>query len=571
MTEERRFALLGDALRTLNVRRSPAGRRGVMYRTQVPFALLLSITLTAMVLAGVPASSIDDVVGPWIAVIAITVAGFLVPWESRPEITGLIMSSLDLIVVGFISAALMDTYPRVSILMLFPVVIMSFAFGRAGLLAAILGSAFVSAFPIFVRGAALHEPSEWIRLLLAPTVVSAIAAAVHYFSVLLQRSQQQLREAIRLSDEAALESENQRAVVTTVLNTMDVGTSYVRSDNTVAFTNTAAKAILERSELDPVTKAGKRVYESDRVTPIAPGEQMMAQAARGEYFDSRLYWIGDGPDQRSILVTARPVIGHDNENIGSVFISKDVTDLTDAIRAREDFLAGVSHELRTPLTSIIGYLEVIEDSVDVAEVGIERELGIIQRNSNQLLMRIGDLLHVTDDNMSLRKRPIEITTVVRQAVDAIRFRADNSGLTISTDLDATFGATVDQGRFTQVLDNLLTNAVKYTPRGGDIRVSARADAGSMTVTVEDTGTGIPEADLRHIFERFYRAEAVRGGGISGAGLGLAIVSTIVSAHQGTVSVDSTVGQGTKFTVTMPRGFGVDTPTITAPAEPALSR
>jgi signal transduction histidine kinase len=542
-----------------------------MIRTQVPFAVLLSITLGAIAFAGVPRGSIDDVIFPWAGVILVAVAGFIVPWESRPEITGLLMSSLDLVAVGFISAALLPMYPTIGVLMLFPVVIMSFAFGRAGLIAAIVGSTFVSAFPVAVRGIVLHDPTEWIRILLVPIVVSAIAAAVHYFSVLLQRSQQQLREATRLSDEAALESENQRAVVTTVLNTMDVGTSYVRHDNTVAFTNKAAKTILERADLDPVTKAGRRVYESDRVTPIAPDEQMMAQAARGEYFDSRLYWIGDGADQRSILVTARPVIGHDDQNIGSVFVSKDVTDLTDAIRAREDFLAGVSHELRTPLTSIIGYLEVIEDSVDIADVGIERELGIIQRNANQLLMRIGDLLHVTDDNMSLRKRPIEVTTVVRQAVDAIRFRADNSGLTISTDLDSTFGATLDQGRFTQVLDNLLTNAVKYTPHGGDIRVSASANAATMTITVTDTGTGIPDADLRHIFERFYRAESVRGGGISGAGLGLAIVSTIVSAHSGTVSVKSTVGIGTTFTVTLPRGFGSDATASAAPSGHVLSR
>jgi signal transduction histidine kinase len=345
----------------------------------------------------------------------------------------------------------------------------------------------------------------------------------------------------------------------------------VRSDNTVAFTNTAGRTILDRAGLDPETRAGRNVYESDRITPIPAEEQMMAQAARGEYFDSRLYWVGDGLDQRSILVTARPVIGHDDQNIGSVFVSKDVTELTDAIRAREDFLAGVSHELRTPLTSIIGYLEVIEDSIDVADAGIERELGIIQRNANQLLMRIGDLLHVTDDNMSLRKRPVEVTTVVRQAVDAIRFRADNSGLTISTDLDDTFGATLDQGRFTQVLDNLLTNAVKYTPRGGDIRVSASSDAATLTVTVQDTGTGIPAADLRHIFERFYRAESVRGGGISGAGLGLAIVSTIVAAHSGTVSVASMVGEGTTFTVTMPRGFDGVSTSAAAPADHVLSR
>ncbi|WP_213816847.1 ATP-binding protein [Glaciihabitans sp. dw_435] len=554
MTARNPSSFLGDALTTLNVRRTPAGRRGVMYRTQVPFALLLSLTLTAVLLAGIPYDAIDDVVWPWAAVVAIAIAGFLVPWENNAEVTGLIMSSFDLVAIGFISAALMPAYPTIDVLVLFPVVIMSFAFGTAGLIAAILGTAFVSAFPIIDRGIPLHDPTDWISTLVVFIIVAVTSVVVHYFSVLLQRSQRQLREATRVSDEAALESENQRAVMSTVLDTMDVGTSYVRADNTVAFTNKAARTILAKSNVDATSRAGTSVYESDRVTPIPPEEQMMAQAARGEYFDSRLYWIGDGPEQRSILVTARPVIGHDDQHIGSVFVSKDVTELTDAIRAREDFLAGVSHELRTPLTSIIGYLELIEDSIDVAEVGIERELGIIQRNSNQLLMRIGDLLHVTDDDMSLRKRPVEITNVVRQAIDAIRFRADNSGLSITTDFDGPFEASVDHGRFTQVLDNLLTNAVKYTPRGGTIHVTAAMHSATMTITVEDTGTGIPAADLRHVFERFYRAESVRGSAIAGAGLGLAIVSMIVSAHHGTATVDSTVGIGTRSTITMPRGF-----------------
>jgi signal transduction histidine kinase len=247
------------------------------------------------------------------------------------------------------------------------------------------------------------------------------------------------------------------------------------------------------------------------------------------------------------------VIGREGVKIGSAFVSKDVTELTDAIRLREDFLAGVSHELRTPLTSIVGYLEVIEDSIDAKAIGIDRELGIIQRNSNQLMMRIGDLLNVTDQTISLNPRSIDIPPVVQQAVDAIRFRADSAGITLELSLCESFEASVDPGRFAQVLDNLLTNAVKYTPRNGTIRVDLRTDAAAFTFVVADSGTGIPATELPLIFDRFYRSESVRGGSISGAGLGLAIVQNIVRAHKATIGVESELGIGTTFTVTVPRG------------------
>jgi signal transduction histidine kinase len=146
---------------------------------------------------------------------------------------------------------------------------------------------------------------------------------------------------------------------------------------------------------------------------------------------------------------------------------------------------------------------------------------------------------------------------VQQAVDAIRFRAENAGVTVTASIGSPFTAMIDQSRFAQVLDNLLTNAVKYTPRGGSIEVTLTSDGSSLELTVADTGNGIPEHEIKHVFNRFYRTESVRGGGISGAGLGLAIVQNIVKAHRGAVSVASDVAVGTTFTVTLPRRLGSD--------------
>jgi two-component system, OmpR family, phosphate regulon sensor histidine kinase PhoR len=541
-----RTQLLGDALSTLSVQRTPTGRRRIIVRAQMPFVVLFTIVLAAILIAGAPMDAIGSVVGAWLGIVVMTVLGFFVPWERFAEATGVVIAGIDLVAVAVVSSPLERDYPTLIILQLLPVVILAFAFGRVGFIVSVLGSFLVSLVPLIVNGALPDTARQWTSVLLTPFTIVLVAGAVQYFSRILQRTQMRLRESTLLA-------ENGRSIIETVINTLDVGTAFVRTDDSLAFVNNAYRTLVARAEIDPVTRSGTKVFDTDRTTPVPPAEQMMEQAKRGDYFESRLYWVGDPGDQRAVLVTARPVIRHDGEHIGSAFVSKDVTELTDAIRGREDFLAGVSHELRTPLTSIIGYLEVIDDSIDAEATGISRELGIIQRNANQLLMRIGDLLHVTDDNLSLRTTPVDVPRVVQQSVDAIRFRAENAGVDLSLHSTEPFVASIDQGRIAQVLDNLLTNAVKYTPRGGSVDVRLCSRDGEFEVTVSDTGTGIKAAELKRVFERFYRAESVRGTAISGVGLGLSIVRGITEAHEGTVNVASTIGEGTTFTVTIPKG------------------
>jgi signal transduction histidine kinase len=242
----------------------------------------------------------------------------------------------------------------------------------------------------------------------------------------------------------------------------------------------------------------------------------------------------------------------DGDVLGTVFVTRDVTELTDAIRAREDFLAGVSHELRTPLTSIIGYLEIVQESDDTDPYGdVRPQLDIVQRNAGQLMMRIGDLLHVADEKVPLRVRTVDVPTLVRHAIDSIRVRAANAGVTVNGRCGEPFDAVLDPGRFAQLLDNLVTNAVKYTPAGGQVLVTVGHDERELVLTVRDDGRGIPAGELDRIFERFYRAESVRSSAIGGAGLGLSIVKQIVNAHGGTVSAESQPEAGSTFTVRLP--------------------
>ncbi|MFT4123739.1 MAG: ATP-binding protein [Microbacteriaceae bacterium] len=538
-----RSALLGDALRTLGARRTAAGRRQMLTRTQLPFVILFSAALGTVLLIS-PVAARPLLLLPWTAVVVITALLYLVPWETRGEEVGLATALLDIAAIVLALIVVGDHAEALSLLEILPITVMSYAFGIAGLVAAMLSALAVAVIPPLARADEPLAGLGYVDLVLPAVTVSFLALGVHGASRLLGRMQRRLREA-------AVESENERVIALTVLDTLDVGTAFVRPDQSLAFTNTAFTDVVERSRVDPETRAGVLVFAADGVTPIGPGDQMMAQAARGEYFDSRLYRIGEPGEQRSLLVTARPVVRADGEALGNVFVSRDVTELTDAIRAREEFLAGVSHELRTPLTSIVGYLEVVQDSIDAEALGVARALEVMQRNANQLMRRIGDLLHVADATVTMRPRAVEVVQIVRQAIDAIRIRAANAGVDVDGELCDPFTATLDPSRLAQVLDNLLTNAVKYSDRGGHVRVRVEQDGARMLLTVADEGRGIPAAEQGRIFGRFYRAEAVRGGPVGGAGLGLSIVRQIVDAHGGTITVHSRVGEGSTFVVELP--------------------
>jgi signal transduction histidine kinase len=232
-----------------------------------------------------------------------------------------------------------------------------------------------------------------------------------------------------------------------------------------------------------------------------------------------------------------------------------VAQLQDLDDAKTDFMSTVSHELRTPLTSIAGYLEMLADG-DAGELNTaqRRMLGVIDRNTVRLRSLIEDLLvlsRIESGTLSTSKQPIEYGWLITSAVAAIVPTAAAAGVTIETDVGAALAGDADPGQIDRVLMNLLSNAVKFTPAGGMVRVCAVRDGDDVVVRVSDTGMGIPEAEQRHLFNRFFRASNATGQAVPGTGLGLAIVRTIVTQHGGAISLESKEGQGTSVTVRLP--------------------
>jgi signal transduction histidine kinase len=232
--------------------------------------------------------------------------------------------------------------------------------------------------------------------------------------------------------------------------------------------------------------------------------------------------------------------------------------LLEVDRMKDEFVASVTHELRTPLTSIRGYVELLQDG-EAGELNAEQDqfLHVVKRNADRLLRVVGDLLFVAQVDAGRIALDISQTDLSELAADAIgvaRPAADDKQIALVLDTPDGLEAKVDRERVAQVLDNLVANAVKFTPPGGEVcvRVSAAGDD-TAVLEVADTGTGIPPEEQERLFERFFRTTGATRQAIPGTGLGLAIVQAIVDAHGGSISVESEAGSGTVFRVELPTG------------------
>jgi signal transduction histidine kinase len=227
------------------------------------------------------------------------------------------------------------------------------------------------------------------------------------------------------------------------------------------------------------------------------------------------------------------------------------------IRLRDEFVAVVSHELRTPLTSIIGYLELIADG-EAGELTSEQAgyLAIVQRSTNRLVELVGDLLLVAEAErgpLALESVETDIGVLAANAVEAARPAADARGVVLR--LEPSQGGMLygDPTRLAQMLDNLISNAIKFTPEGGRVTVLASTIGRAVLVEVADNGEGISALDREQLFDPFFRSRAANARAVPGTGLGLTITKAIVDAHGGTIRVESTVGRGTTFRVRIPVG------------------
>ena len=238
--------------------------------------------------------------------------------------------------------------------------------------------------------------------------------------------------------------------------------------------------------------------------------------------------------------------------IGVAITMQDITYLKQIDRLKNEFVHTVSHDLRSPLTAILGYVDLLDR---VGPINAQQHEFIIrvQNSVKNITALVNDLLDLgrIETGFDSQKEVVPLEGIIRYALETLGSQISdkklNLHLNLPTDIPQMHGNPI---RLRQMLDNLIGNAIKYTPEGGDITIDVEAQSDQIILRISDNGPGIPPADQPHIFEKFYRASNVPKG-VGGSGLGLAIVKSIVDNHQGRIWVDSLLGQGSAFTVVLP--------------------
>jgi signal transduction histidine kinase len=239
---------------------------------------------------------------------------------------------------------------------------------------------------------------------------------------------------------------------------------------------------------------------------------------------------------------------------GRIWTLREVTADRELDRMRDAFVATVSHELRTPLTSISGFLELMEDEQHQLGDAGRTYLDVIRRSTDRLHNLVEDLLLVAQieaRRIELERAPVDLSELAERAVEAARPSADEKGVTLAVETDHAPAILGDSRRLTQVVDNLVSNAIKFTDSGGRVTVAVERQGGSVKLVVSDTGIGVPADEQGQVFSRFFRSRSATQRAIPGTGLGLAICHALVEGHGGSIALASREGEGTKVTVTLP--------------------
>jgi two-component system phosphate regulon sensor histidine kinase PhoR len=261
------------------------------------------------------------------------------------------------------------------------------------------------------------------------------------------------------------------------------------------------------------------------------------------------------PEERVLMTEAVAVSTSASDQVSLVLVLLDITQINRLERIRKDFVANASHELRTPLTSIKGFVEALRDGTTDDLAQAKHFLEIISRQIDRMSKIISDmslLSQIEVEGFQLRPAKFSLKELIHEMIEQHKGLAAKKGVRVEAAFEAQRDSVVaDRDRLTQVFINLIDNAIKFTPEGGQVRLCLSEKPGWLLVSVEDTGIGIPSTDLPRIFERFYTVDKARSRELGGTGLGLSIVKHIVEAHGGEVWVESELGRGSTFSFSLP--------------------
>ena len=352
-------------------------------------------------------------------------------------------------------------------------------------------------------------------------------------------------------DRNLLECSNERARTLTIINSMNEGVLAVNRQHQVVLMNPAASKIMRMSEGRAIGRTVQEIVRNPHLrTSIIESFEKVTQ----HLGSTRLEF--DTVYGRAIQASITPIVDEQDECIGTVAVLIDITEEKKIEKMKSDFMSYVAHELKAPLGAIEGYLNLILDGITAGNA--EKEQEMIQKSRDRahgLIAMINDLLDLSraDRKKSSKEMvALDVSEILQETIDFYKNRAEAKSQTLefvaAEELPPVHGNKDDLSR---LFANLISNAIKYTPENGEVRIHAQCTDSHIRVKVADTGIGMPKEAQEHIFDEFYRAPNALDKKISGTGLGLSIARKIAEDHHGYIDLESEENKGSTFRVTLP--------------------
>jgi signal transduction histidine kinase len=482
-----------------------------------------------------------------VTIILLTLATLAVPWSRLHRLAVLAVPVIDTVAIGMLAAS--NPQLRFGFLWVFPVMWVALHFRAVyiGGILALIGTI------LLAHSATAPSAESALRIFTVLISLTSLGITVH----LAMRQTHALRrllgrQAGRLTVALNRASAQERRT-NEILNGVDTGVARLSPSGEVLAVNDAYARLYGVDPLDPSLPARSVEYTELRGMPVPPSARPFARAARGELFaDARVWLFTQSGEWRVLSVTAKPLAASDDEDASILLVVHDVTAITHAQRERERLSAMASHELKHPLTVMIGNAELALETEDLTPK-MRQRLEAIVSASERMLEMTNTMLHTSRTAFAAREAfdDLDLRQIVIDSVDSFRATANAHEVDIALQLDERLPVTADGFRVRQVIDNLVSNAIKYTARDGRVRIVGELDGDAVSLVVSDNGIGIASADLPNILTPYFRTTRAKETA-SGTGLGLGITREIIAAHGGTLSIDSEAGVGTTVSVRLPR-------------------
>lgn len=529
---------------------SPNSRTRSIWLLQL--VLAASVVVTVLVVQALE----PELFGRWsfstgvAVIIALTAASLIVPWRRVPRSAILAVPFADLIGVSFLA---FDSELQFGFFWVFPITWIATHFSLAALISALGMVGAVIVLDASLTGPGVDTAVRLMVVLLALTFIGLTT----YLAARQSRAFKHLlrRQASRLQGTLSRVSGQERRV-SQMLNGLDTGIARLSRGGEVLALNDTYVSLYAIDRDDPKRPGGAVEYSAMRGDPLPEPDRPFARAVRGELFEDERVWLFDtNGEWHALSASTRRLTPSTDEPDSTLLIVHDITALIEAERARERLAAVVSHELRNPLTAIMGHAELALDGEGLPPKTRE-QLEVIENAAVRMQTLISEILAGSravaardqkDDSFADARR------ILDASLESFRPAADGRRVAVTIDAPEALPVRGDAFRLRQAMDNILSNAIKYTPGGGSVRISAGERGGHVVVDFADTGIGIAAEDIPRIFDPYFRARAARESSTPGTGLGMGIVRAIIEEHHGTLHVESEQGTGTTVTISLPAG------------------